>query len=158
VLTGGEPMVAPELPELCSLLRADGFHITIETAGTVMPAGISCDLASVSPKLSNSTPLPGEIDETWIARHEAARLQPAVLDAWMDHYETQFKFVVASDADLEEIAALALPVERVLLMPEGTTPEALAEKAPFVVEACKRLGYRYCPRVQIELFGNTRGT
>ena len=43
-------------------------------------------------------------------------------------------------------------------MPEGTTPEALASKTTFVVESCKRLGYRYCPRVHIDLFGNSRGT
>src|SRR3954452_1088468 len=32
VLTGGEPMVAKELPELARVLRRSGKHITIETA------------------------------------------------------------------------------------------------------------------------------
>src|SRR4051812_43256401 len=70
VLTGGEPMVAKDLPELARALRQSGWHITIETAGTVLPAGIACDLASISPKLSHSTPRPGEISQEWIARHE----------------------------------------------------------------------------------------
>src|SRR5688572_2622448 len=60
VLTGGEPMVAPELPELAQRLREAGLHITIETAGTVAPGGIACDLASLSPKLAHSTPREGE--------------------------------------------------------------------------------------------------
>ena len=33
VLTGGEPMIAKELPDLASRLRAGGKHITIETGG-----------------------------------------------------------------------------------------------------------------------------
>ena len=37
VLTGGEPMLAPDLPELAALLHAAGWHITIETAGTLPP-------------------------------------------------------------------------------------------------------------------------
>src|SRR5688572_20004036 len=56
VLTGGEPMVARGISELAQRLRDDGLHITIETAGTIAPDGIACDLASLSPKLSNSTP------------------------------------------------------------------------------------------------------
>ena len=151
-------MVAPELPELCALLRAEGFHITIETAGTIAPAGIACDLASISPKLANSTPHEGEIDDAWITRHEATRYQPEIIAAWLADYTTQLKFVVSDESDLAEIAALDLPADRILLMPEGTTPEALASKTTFVVESCKRLGYRYCPRVHIDLFGNSRGT
>ena len=59
VLTGGEPMVAKGIHELAAALRLEGKHITIETAGTVLPGGIACDLASLSPKLSNSTPRTG---------------------------------------------------------------------------------------------------
>src|SRR4030042_1450944 len=33
VITGGEPMITPELPELAGRLKAAGKHITIETAG-----------------------------------------------------------------------------------------------------------------------------
>jgi 7-carboxy-7-deazaguanine synthase len=34
VITGGEPMLSPELVPLCAELRRHGRHITIETAGT----------------------------------------------------------------------------------------------------------------------------
>jgi 7-carboxy-7-deazaguanine synthase len=53
VLTGGEPMVAKEIHELANSLRQQGKHITIETAATIPPAGIACDLASLSPKPKN---------------------------------------------------------------------------------------------------------
>jgi hypothetical protein len=39
VVTGGEPMIQPEIVPLTERLRALGMHITIETAGTVFRAG-----------------------------------------------------------------------------------------------------------------------
>ncbi len=56
VVTGGEPTIAAGMRELLQGLRDAGKHITIETAGTVMPTDLACDLASLSPKLANSTP------------------------------------------------------------------------------------------------------
>src|ERR1700742_3672191 len=54
VVTGGEPMIAPEIEELTEeLARLLGQHITIETAGAV-DANVRCDLMSISPKLANS--------------------------------------------------------------------------------------------------------
>src|SRR5690606_35660694 len=91
VITGGEPMIAPEIGHLTELLRNAGKHITIETAGTVPPDGIACDLASLSPKLSHSTPLPGEISQGWVERHEKLRLQPDVLRQWLAAYDFQLK-------------------------------------------------------------------
>src|SRR6185295_9112688 len=35
VVTGGEPMIMPDIVELCAMLREGGYHITIETAATV---------------------------------------------------------------------------------------------------------------------------
>jgi len=162
VLTGGEPMIAPDLPELAEALKKQGKHITIETAGTIPPSGIPCDLASISPKLSNSTP-PASRDPAWAKRHEATRLQPEVISEWIRSYPFQLKFVVSSDNDLLEIKSLLLklpkiPVDRVLLMPEGIDSKTLASRSSSLVEICKREGFRFCFRLQIELFGHTRGT
>ena len=161
VLTGGEPMIAPDLAELAHALKNQDKHITIETAGTIPPNGIPCDLASISPKLSNSTP--ASRDPAWAKRHEAARLQPEVISEWIRKYPFQLKFVVSSENDLVEIKSLLLklpeiPVDRVLLMPEGIDSKTLASRSPWLVEICKREGFRFCPRLQIELFGHTRGT
>lgn len=164
VITGGEPMVARDIRVLAGRLREAGRHITIETAGTVAPQGIACDLASISPKLRNSTPEPGTLSEEWIARHEERRLDRAVLREWLEGYRCQLKFVVSSPDDLAEIRGLidslgvAISPSRILLMPEGTDPATLAARSGFVVAACKEHGYRYCARLHIDLFGNTMGT
>ena len=162
VLTGGEPMIAPELPALAAGLRQAGKHITIETAATVPPAEIACDLASLSPKLSNSTP-PAERDPAWAKKHEEARLRPEVIAEWIKNYDFQLKFVVSSEKDLTEIKNLLsrlppVPFHRVLLMPEGTDSKTLASRSPWLVEICKLEGFRFCPRLHIELFGHQRGT
>ena len=162
VLTGGEPMIAPDLPALAAGLRQAGRHITIETAATVAPSGIVCDLASLSPKLFNSTP-PADRDPAWSKKHEDTRLRPQVIAEWIKTYNSQLKFVVSSEKDLAEIKALllqfpAVPSDRVLLMPEGTVSKTLASRTPWLLEICKREGFRFCPRLQIELFGHTRGT
>ena len=162
VLTGGEPMIAPSLPELATALKKEGKHITIETAGTILPNGIPCDLASLSPKLSNSTPSP-ERDPAWAKKPESTRLQPAVISDWIRNYNFQLKFVVSSENDLVEIKSLLLnlppvPLHQILLMPEGIDTQTLASRSPWLVDTCKREGFRFCPRLQIKLFGHTRGT
>ena len=178
VLTGGEPMIAPDLPALATGLKKAGKHITIETAGTIPPNGISCDLASISPKLSNSTPSP-ERDSAWSKKHDATRLQPEVIAEWIRKYPFQLKFVVSSELDLAEIKHLLsrletfvapphqsvrgeegppVPFHQVLLMPEGIDVKTLASRSPWLVDICKREGFRFCPRLHIELFGHQRGT
>ncbi len=164
VVTGGEPMVAKEMPVLLAALRENGKHITIETAGTIAPEGVACDLASISPKLAHSTPDEATAGKAWVEKHERLRLQPEILRAWCEHYDFQLKFVVASEADVDEVHAVvdaigvSIPAEKILLMPEGITPETLRARQSWLVEVCKRTGWRYSPRLHIDLFGNQRGT
>lgn len=164
VLTGGEPMIAKDVRQLAQRLRVLGMHITIETAGTVPPNGIACDLASLSPKLKNSTPAVGTISHAWIERHEKLRLQPAVLREWISSYPFQLKFVMERAEDLREVqqvirsCGVAIPPWKIQLMPQGTDPTTVHRRDHFLTEICKEHGYRYCNRLHIELFGNTRGT
>jgi 7-carboxy-7-deazaguanine synthase len=163
VLTGGEPMIAKDIRPLASAVRASGRHITIETAGTVAPEGIACDLASLSPKLLNSAPDAVE-HAPWRRKHEATRWQPEVIRAWIDAYPYQFKFVVSRPGDVEELehmlAALdrEIPRHKVLLMPEGTSLDKIRSRAVWLGELCKARGYRYAHRLHLELYGNQRGT
>jgi 7-carboxy-7-deazaguanine synthase len=163
VLTGGEPMIAKDLPELAAALKDLGYHLTIETAATVAPAGIACDLASLSPKLLNSAPDPAQ-HAAWRKRHEATRWQPEVVRAWIDAYAYQFKFVVARPADVDELEGMLaklgrdIPAHKVMLMPEATTLERMRDRAGWLGELCKARGYRYAHRLHIELYGNRRGT
>lgn len=163
VLTGGEPMIAPEIRELAAELKKLGRHITIETAATVAPGGIACDLASMSPKLLNSAPDPLE-HGAWRKKHEATRWQPEVVRAWIDAGAYQFKFVVAKPEDVDELENMLavlhreIPRHKILLMPEALTLEKMRERAAWLGEVCKARGYRYAHRLHIELYGNKRGT
>lgn len=163
VLTGGEPMIAKEIRELAAELRSRGYHLTIETAATVAPEGIACDLASLSPKLLNSAP-DDRLSPAWRKKHETLRWQPEVVRAWVEAYDYQFKFVVAQPGDVDELEGMLaslkrdIPRHKVLLMPEGTTLEKIRTRAGWLGELCKVRGYRYAHRLHIELYGNKRGT
>jgi len=163
VLTGGEPMIAKEVHLLAAAIRKSGRHLTIETAATISPGDIDCDLASLSPKLLNSAP--DALEHTaWRKKHEATRWQPDVVRAWVDRYPYQFKFVIARPEDVDELepmlAALDrdIPRHKVLLMPEGTVSSKIRARAAWLGELCKARGYRYAHRLQIDLYGNRRGT
>jgi 7-carboxy-7-deazaguanine synthase len=159
VVTGGEPMIAPEIVPLTEGLRGAGLHITIETAGTVV-APVACDLMSISPKTSNSTPRERD-GGRWAAQHERLRFQPQVLGRLMSDYDYQLKFVVQQPEDLDEIlrmvADLGADRRKVILMPEGTDPATLRQRSLWIAELCKREGFRLSPRLHVDLWGARRG-
>jgi len=163
VISGGEPTLQPELVELTVRLKALGKHITIESNGTTYRAGVVCDLLSLSPKLSHSIADAREFPRESQIQSER-RIQLDALRNWIDHYAFQLKFVVTCKADVNEIQILLheidrpVPAERILLMPEGTDTATLLKRSPEIIEACKEFGYRYCTRLHIDLFGNTRNT
>ena len=160
VLTGGEPMIAPGIEELCRRLKESGYHITIETAATVWKE-VVCDLASINPKLSSSTPRTGD-EQQWADSHERTRLNLDAIRRFMRMPDYQLKFVVGRPDDLNEIDAILDqlgPVDPsdVLLMPQGVTAEELSERGRWIAEICKDRGFRFCPRLHIALYGNVRG-
>jgi 7-carboxy-7-deazaguanine synthase len=165
VVTGGEPMIAKSIREFLTRLRAAGCHVTVETAGTIAPEGCVVDLASLSPKLANSTPSEALAGAAWVQKHEQTRCQPEVLRAWIETaLDYQLKFVISTPEDLAEVHALIaslgvpIPAEKILLMPEGTSVEAMRALYPLLIDACKNHGHRLSPRLHLELFGNKRGT
>ena len=164
VISGGEPMIAKGIEEFTHLLKESGKHITIETAGTISPNGIQCDLASLSPKLSDSTPKEGDINKEWIDRHESKRLDYDILSEWVNSYNFQLKFVVSKEEEIKEIQNVISRIkgkilpEKVLLMPEGIDSDTLRSRYDLLIDLCKENGYRLCNRLHIDLFGNTPGT
>jgi 7-carboxy-7-deazaguanine synthase len=162
VLTGGEPMIMPDIEELCSELKSRNHHITIETAATVFKP-VPHDLASLSPKLSNSTPIDRDGGRFAVA-HDRMRINIDAIQHFIDAApDFQLKFVICEERELAEIEALLKQLKNwspadVLLMPEGVEGEALAARSVWVAELCKRTGYRFCPRLHISLYGNKRGT
>ena len=170
VLTGGEPLLHGESVDLLERLAERGYHTTVETNGTVY-RDVPIDLASVSPKLASSTPTP-ERDPTgegdWAKRHEERRIDVDALSRLADAYEVQLKFVVTGEDDLGEIDELVARIrdatEReirdsdVLLMPEGATTERIAETQERTAELAMERGYRYTPRLHVDLWNDAPET
>jgi len=161
VLTGGEPLLFPAIETLCRILRADGFHVTVETAGTV-DRDVAWDLLSLSPKFAGSGPDAAD-HPAWAARHEDRRLPIDVMRRLMHRSDAvQVKFVVDSPRDFDELTDI---VERlnarpdvVWIMPQGRSAGVLNEARTWLQPWCDRQGYRYCDRMQIHWYGDRRGT
>ncbi len=155
VVTGGEPLL--QQASLLQLLEridgeAEGFFVEVETNGTLAPErelAARVDQWNVSPKLANS----GE--------PERRRLNLDALRALLATGRSWLKLVVATEADADEALALAeavaWPRDRVLLMPEAASREALAERAPDVARASQARGVRFSSRLHLELWGGERG-
>jgi 7-carboxy-7-deazaguanine synthase len=163
-------MIHEESVELLDELADYGYHTTVETNGTIY-RDAAIDLASISPKLASSTPTPerdpkGEGE--WADRHEDRRIDIDALSALVEAYDSQLKFVVTGDEDIPEIENLvdrvreatttAVPDEDVLLMPEGMTREELDAKRNSVAELAMEYGYRYTPRLHVDLWNDAPGT
>jgi 7-carboxy-7-deazaguanine synthase len=155
-------MLFAESVELTMALRHLGRHITIETAGTrYLP--VACDLMSISPKLSNSTPADDQ-GPGWAGRHDKRRHAPDAIRRLVAEYPYQFKFVVDSVSDCREVEEYLadfpeIDRRRVMLMPMGTDTAALAETALWLEPYCAERGLHYCPRRHVDWFGGVvRGT
>ena len=164
VLTGGEPMLQPGAVQFTERLAAQGFHVTVETAGTV-DAPLHIDLASISPKMSDSTPA---APAAWVRRHEATRSRPDVVARLVRDHAHQIKFVVGEDTDFAELAEFVSAVEAelgdriepdaILLMPRGRDPETLDRNLQRCVPEAISRGWRITDRLHVRLFGDARGT
>lgn len=152
VVTGGEPLEAEGLGALLAALAEQAYHVTVETAGRSYQP-LACDLVSMSPKLAHAHPdrPPPQI----VTRR-------AVLQQYMDNHDYQFKFVVAAPEHVDEADSLVaglrrLDRQRVMLMPLAATKHEYRRVAPLVAQWCLERGYRFCPRLQVELWGRRRG-
>jgi 7-carboxy-7-deazaguanine synthase len=170
VFTGGEPMIHEESVELLDELADYGYHTTVETNGTIY-RDASIDLASISPKLASSTPTSERDpkgDGEWAERHEERRLDIGALANLVDTYDSQLKFVVTGREDMSEIETLVervrkettkpIPDNDILLMPEGITREELDTRRNDVAELAMEYGYRYTPRLHVNLWNDASGT
>ncbi len=161
VLTGGEPMLAKAISPLTDLLHRAGFHLTIETAGTIH-RDVQADLLSISPKFASSTPHASKHPK-WHERHETQRLRTGTLQKLIDGAQDyQLKFVVDSSQDYAEllklIEELNLDRSKVWVMPQGSTEDALDRATYWLKPWCEQQGFHYCERMQIRWYGNRRGT
>lgn len=161
VITGGEPALQPDVVQaLTQRARLMDVHSTIETNGSKYVYAHGLSLICLSPKLRGSTPVGTPFEKA----HERARWNPLVIRQWMNSAPYYFKFVINTEADIQEVRDLLAQVEQklepdhVLFMPQGIERNDLWERGRWLAERCKDLGVRFCPRIQIDLYGNQPGT
>ena len=178
VITGGEPLLKGFQSGVFELMTHPDLltrYVTIETNGTqifspydyckdnnyMFPdhhqkfgvnknAGITW---SVSPKLSNS-------GESW---SEAIRPEAlASYNAWPYSY-LYLKFVIRGEYDLVEVEQAISEYDKagvnicaVYLMPEGAVDHQMEELK--IAKIALKHGYKYSPRLHLNLFGNEWGT
>ncbi len=143
VLTGGEPMIHPAMTLLTKQLRAEGFHITIETSG-IQFMDVVCDLLSLSPKLPSTLP-----------DHDP--IKPTVLQKLIDHADDyQMKFVVGNESEVDEVLSLIsanhfIDRKKVMLMPSSLNQAEYRDLSPKVARLALENDLRFCPRLHLEL-------
>ncbi|WP_430809306.1 MULTISPECIES: 7-carboxy-7-deazaguanine synthase QueE [unclassified Carboxylicivirga] len=178
VITGGEPLLQKKaLAPLCKRLKEElNLHITLESNGSLFDEKVAqwIDLFSISPKLRNSVPTPEKLAAYELREagpyqyHDQKRVNTAALQSYIDltrssDKDLQLKFVVGKSDDLEAINNDFLShlsnykAEDILLMPLGATREEIAQSSPLVLDMAIAKGWRFSPRVHIELFGSKSG-
>ena len=180
VITGGEPLLKGFQPALRELIYHPGVRtrfVTFETNGTqifsfktnfalehkvcseiehIRKFGINKNAGitwSVSPKLSNS-------GEKW---EDAIRPEALVsYNTWPFSY-LYLKFVVKDEEDMKEVHEAVrvydharVNIDAIYLMPETGPHDIYREEE--VAQLALKYGYKYSPRLQINLFGNEWGT
>ena len=153
VITGGEPLMQQDaLAPLVVGLSDRGFYCEVETNGTLAPSGELASAVSqwnVSPKLANS----GNATDR--------RTVPSALQVFRGLPNAYFKFVVVEPADADEVCGIVerfgLARDRVILMPEGVTPDAVSTRGKWVADLSELHGFRFSTRLHILLWGDERG-
>jgi len=160
VITGGEPLLQNKpLISLTEALKSEtNAHLTLETNGTLFDENVAknIDLFSISPKLKNSK------------NNNQKRLNIEVLQSFIDftnkfNKDIQFKFVISSICEEYEIkddflAHLnSFSTSDILVMPLGATIEELEQTSFIAFEMAIKNGWRFSPRLHINLFNNKSG-
>ena len=163
VITGGEPLLGWQRvwPELLELGRSIGLkNITFETNGTQNLQEQFIEYLNGDGK---------DIHVTWSTSGEKNEdtLKPDVLVDMnkVTNSHLYNKFVVRDINDFEEVDTFVnaykeagVKLDAVYCMPEGATLEQQTLTAKGVAEACMETGYKFSPRLHIDLFGNAWGT
>lgn len=146
------------LPDLLNALDRENLHITIETSGIKFVPDLPCDLMSISPKLANSTPAEPDL----ATAHEKMRFDLPSLQQLIDNYQYQLKFVVDGPDDIGQVEECLTNLEnvnrgKVFLMPQAARLDEYLAKSKMTAELCKQTGFRFSPRLQVNLWNGQKG-
>ena len=153
VITGGEPLIQQN--DIASLLSklGDDYFVEVETDCTIIPNSAMLEHVNhwnVSPKTSNS------------GNSREAREIPQCYDFFVKLENSVFKFVIENETDLVEIDELitkySMPKNKILLMPQASTKDELNLKKEEIEKIAKAKGLLFSSRLQVERWGNQRGT
>ena len=150
VVTGGEPLLQQRhLAPLLDGVKARGWRVEVETAGTIAPTlpEALVDQWNVSPKLASS------------GMEEERRLKPEVLEAFGRTGRAVFKFVVCEPGELAEVDAIVTRcrLEPVWVMPEGTDAATIVTRLEELAGPVVARGWNLTPRLHILAWGDERG-
>ena len=153
VITGGEPLIQQN--DIASLLSklGDDYFVEVETDCTIIPNSVMLEHVNhwnVSPKTSNS------------GNSREAREIPQCYDFFAKLENSVFKFVIENESDLVEIDELitkySIPKNKILLMPQASTKDELNLKKEEIEKIAVAKGMLFSSRLQVERWGNQRGT
>lgn len=179
IITGGEPLLGwqksyIDLFQEIAHRDMNLTNVTFETNGT---QEIDDDLADYMKKHDNfwgvevtfsiSAKLPSS-GEKW-----KDAIKPDVVQDYFDkvegtiHYSTgYFKFVVSNEEDYNDVLKAVDAYSKLIneyrvpvyLMPAGGTTKIYNDNERWVADLCVKHGWRYTPRLQVQLWKNAWGT
>jgi 7-carboxy-7-deazaguanine synthase len=131
--------------------NAGSPYYEIETNGTFYiedPLFNLIDQINCSPKLYNS------------GHTKKQRIKPEALERIMQHPNYQFKFVISTEEDIQEIFTdfiipLDIPLKNVVCMPGLDQQEDFHERTQFVLEMAKKYKFRGLTRLHISAWDKT---
>lgn len=172
-----------KIPGIHISIETNGTIYVPELAWYVDFFSISPKLRSSDPGSKKNKLLKQPVETKFIKEHIKKRLNIQVIQKYinacmnMESYygdipvkpvkrgkkDFQLKFVIASENDEDEIRNQYLSClgfvepEDVLLMPLGSTPDLVKKHSRIAAEMAIRNGWRYAPRIHLDLFGNMEG-
>ena len=136
VITGGEPLIHPQLPLLTNALAKQNFHITVETTGIIFRK-IKCDLLSLSPKPPKA-------------------FNPSAIKKLIKNApDYQIKFVIEDKKNILQIRKILknhkfIDRGKVMLMPNAKTLKLYKVQAPKIAKLSLHENLRFSPRLHLE--------
>jgi 6-pyruvoyltetrahydropterin 2'-reductase len=165
ILTGGEPLLGWQRAyiDLFDEIRNRNMNltaVTFETNGTQELREDLADYFYMHPEItvtfSVSSKLPSS-GENW---EDAIR--PDIVGSYTEIGQTYFKWVVSNVDDYQDVLRAVkeynMPYVPVYLMPAGGTTKHYNDNEHWVAGLCMQNGWRYTPRLQVQLWKNAWGT
>jgi organic radical activating enzyme len=161
IWTGGEPTIKGHQESIVNFTNywlsryLDKNDVTpfyeIETNGTIVieePLFKMLDQINCSPKLSNS------------GMTEKQRIVPAAIKRIMEHKNYQFKFVISTEEDVQElfrdfVVPFNIPLKNVVCMPGLDDAANFEERTQFCLEMAKKYRFRGLTRLHIAAWNKT---